>query len=633
MTERSRVDLPTSRLLKARRALSDTPVVEKRVLVAEDDKNLAKSLERAIVGLGYSCQTVFDGEAALREIGKTKPDAVVLDLLLPKKDGRAVLQVLQDASYTRSIPVIVISGVFRGRDHARELEQAGARVFLEKPFSSKDLGGYLRQYLGSTASDTTSQSEDKIGLAEVSVAELIWRARTSEFTGGIHFKTERRHKILFFEEGRPTAVRSNLARESLGQRLLASGWINKSMLEDALRRAKRTGKRHGEILVDLGAVRANELEEMLRSAGRDKILELFGWNEGESWQQPGLTQLPLMSPLDGWSAERAVLHGAERMEARRLVEMLEPSRDHAITRTTTTVDEDLLTALAKDLLQQLTPSSTVGEFIDDAAPALFALKLIGALEFGSSGSSNALEAEPTPSTNPAASVQGPVDALRQLRVKQASMTHFEVLGVGADATLKEIRTAYVKLVKMYHPDRFSGQADDVVTLASEVFARITEANDLLCDSERRRVYLSELRTGKTVEESQQEVARALTAESQFQQGEEALRKRDYDGAFDCFEAAIKLDSEQGDFHVLYGWALWLAANQDDAVKGQALENIQKGIGLAPSSPTGYYYLGRFRKACEELDDAEKMFRKVLELQPGHVEAGQEVRLIERRRNK
>ena len=122
--------------------------MSQEVLIVEDDRALARQLVRAVESAGYRTRLAHDGEVAMREVAKAAPDLVLLDLLLPKQDGRTVLSILKNAESTRKIPVLAMSGIFRGRERARELEQEGAVGFLEKPFASGDLIEQLRTILG-----------------------------------------------------------------------------------------------------------------------------------------------------------------------------------------------------------------------------------------------------------------------------------------------------------------------------------------------------------------------------------------------------------------------------------------------------------------------------------------------------
>ena len=121
-------------------------------------------------------------------------------------------------------------------------------------------------------------------------------------------------------------------------------------------------------------------------------------------------------------------------------------------------------------------------------------------------------------------------------------------------------------------------------------------------------------------------ARARTALGRIREEE-----GDYAQALAHFRHALELDPNEGEFHAFCGWTLFLVQREDPQARAAAIEQLERAQKLAPRSPTGYYYLGQLRKACGEADQAGKMFRKVLELRPEHVEASRELRLLQRRR--
>ncbi len=120
---------------------------------------------------------------------------------------------------------------------------------------------------------------------------------------------------------------------------------------------------------------------------------------------------------------------------------------------------------------------------------------------------------------------------------------------------------------------------------------------------------------------------------QFQKGEVHLKKKEYESALECFKSAMELNPEEGEFQASYGWALSLMNPDDPKTRAEARQHLEKAIDLAPRSVTGYYYLGLLLKGCGERDSAEKMFRKVVERKPEHVEANRELRLFHMRREK
>ena len=100
-----------------------------RVLVVEDDVDIAGVLRRSLDKEGYEVRIAADGEAALDEAGLFEPDAVVLDLGLPKLDGVEVLRLRQDGD----VPILILTA--RDAVDARvEGLDSGADDYLVKPF-------------------------------------------------------------------------------------------------------------------------------------------------------------------------------------------------------------------------------------------------------------------------------------------------------------------------------------------------------------------------------------------------------------------------------------------------------------------------------------------------------------------
>lgn len=105
-------------------------LMERTVLVVEDDRELAGVLADALSEYGYRVETAHDGAVALDRLKNERPAAIILDLLMPQMDGLAFLGSRRDDSALSGIPVIVLTGQ-RGMTHqARDLD---ADVVLEKP--------------------------------------------------------------------------------------------------------------------------------------------------------------------------------------------------------------------------------------------------------------------------------------------------------------------------------------------------------------------------------------------------------------------------------------------------------------------------------------------------------------------
>ena len=81
----------------------------KRILVIEDEKTIIDLLKRKLEGEGYEVVLAQDGEEGLQLMKAEHPDLVLLDLIIPKKDGMAVMEDIQKDECLKKIPVIVIS--------------------------------------------------------------------------------------------------------------------------------------------------------------------------------------------------------------------------------------------------------------------------------------------------------------------------------------------------------------------------------------------------------------------------------------------------------------------------------------------------------------------------------------------
>jgi DNA-binding NtrC family response regulator len=129
-------------------------ILEKRILVAEDDRTTRDAWSELIVAWGYKVKTAENGEIALNEIAAYDPHILLLDLNLPKKNGLQVLQELNDRGLR--IPTIVISGE-GGIPEVVKTIKLGAYDYLRKPVDPS----HLKVMLGNLAAHITVAEENE----------------------------------------------------------------------------------------------------------------------------------------------------------------------------------------------------------------------------------------------------------------------------------------------------------------------------------------------------------------------------------------------------------------------------------------------------------------------------------------
>lgn len=112
-----------------------------RILLAEDERDLNNIITQKLTADGYSVDRCFDGEEAINILSYTEFDAVILDIMMPKADGFAVLHALRSAG--RTTPVMFLTAKDAVADRVRGLD-SGANDYLVKPFSFEELSARLR---------------------------------------------------------------------------------------------------------------------------------------------------------------------------------------------------------------------------------------------------------------------------------------------------------------------------------------------------------------------------------------------------------------------------------------------------------------------------------------------------------
>jgi len=121
-----------------------------RVLVAEDDKFLIKAYSSKLKKEGFEAILAVDGEEAISQAMAKSPEIILLDLVMPKKDGFEVLSELKQSDKTRNIPVVVLSNLGQEEDIDR-CKALGADDYLVKSsISINDVVEKIREILAKT---------------------------------------------------------------------------------------------------------------------------------------------------------------------------------------------------------------------------------------------------------------------------------------------------------------------------------------------------------------------------------------------------------------------------------------------------------------------------------------------------
>lgn len=119
----------------------------KKILIVDDDPNIVISLEFLMKREGFDVVVARDGEAALQAMAERVPDLVLLDIVMPKKDGYEVCQQIRATPAWKDVRIVMVTAKGRDTERAKGLA-LGADAYVTKPFSTKDLAQLVRQLLG-----------------------------------------------------------------------------------------------------------------------------------------------------------------------------------------------------------------------------------------------------------------------------------------------------------------------------------------------------------------------------------------------------------------------------------------------------------------------------------------------------
>ena len=118
----------------------------KSVLVIDDDPDVVEVVESWLKTSGYEVYTASTGKGGLQKCKLLRPDAVILDIIMPDMDGPSVAEEIKDDPATSQIPIIFLTGAVKSSEVPKS-HIVGGQYFIAKPFSGEDLLKMLRQIL------------------------------------------------------------------------------------------------------------------------------------------------------------------------------------------------------------------------------------------------------------------------------------------------------------------------------------------------------------------------------------------------------------------------------------------------------------------------------------------------------
>jgi len=680
-----------------------------RVLVVDDDRNFVKGFLTLLEEEGFEGFGEYNGKSGIDTFKEKGFDAVFVDALLPGLDGFKLCGEIRWTDQGSKVPIVMISGVYRASSHARQaIDKYKVMDYLEKPISPGVIIQTLRKIFGRQypRPEMSPLEEDSVlrkiintyfiydqnrtplvgKLADVPLPILLNQFHVRKLTGQLLVSWGKAKKILLFDRGRPVSISSNIISECLGQIMMRQGILSKEIYEQSIALMKSTGRKQGEILMELGAITSLQLTESLKNQFDQKLFSIFAWNEAtysfkahdelppvlntfdhhpyriirdgmlnmiaetqiDSWLKPYLTS----SIHAGQDCEKIMQQGGFNLKETRfaLVQEGNETLGDLLTlpmKTATEMKAFLMTLIA---IQALLPDPPAVVEEEEDKP-LFAKGQInpikahadmifssGADDSGASSAANAVsvnEIEDQTVKNTAESMPEEQKAfylkLYEKKKELRGKNYFEIFDGDRKTAADDIKKAFVTMAKEFHPDVNPYQnVPEIKALVDEIFTLISKAHETLTNRTKRSEYLDYLSGGGN-QDASAEVARILASEQHFHEAQMAGKRRDWTGAKQSLQEAIKLNPNEAEFYAELGWAHFNLSPRDMVGRQEAMRYLTKAVELNPRLANAYFYIGSIHKAGGDTSKAAENYLKVLEIDPRHIRAASEVRLLKMRK--
>ena len=151
--------------------------VARRVLVVDDDRAVRESLRRSLEFNGYVVSLATDGAEALASIGGSAPDALVIDVMMPRLDGIETTRALRAAG--SDLPILVLTARDSVGDRVEGLD-AGADDYLTKPFALEELLARLRAMLRRTPVSAGDDDSEAVTFSDLTLDPMTREVRRGE---------------------------------------------------------------------------------------------------------------------------------------------------------------------------------------------------------------------------------------------------------------------------------------------------------------------------------------------------------------------------------------------------------------------------------------------------------------------
>jgi hypothetical protein len=522
-------------------------------------------------------------------------------------------------------------------------------------------------------------------LARTPLVHALVYVRNKRLTGRFELRASgSRSASLTFFRGRISSVTVAPAVAYFGSVAYEMGFITAEMLDRSLLELAVTNPKrlHGDILLALGAINERQRDEVLHEQVCRKVHHLFTLPDETTYEfhdvRPGVQDPPMLvdpiapawrglrdyppassideviarlgpSPLrmvNEDAVDRARLAPPEAQLAKRLAERPLNVAQLRLASPLPAGDVDLLVYLlviAKcvEPMSGVKAAPSIGEMPATAAPSIPPMPAAPprASQSGSMPAVRAASSTLPPPMSSSSSIPPPLtrtltppvlgptelgpSGIAARAKKVGTEDYFAILGVDRNATSEAVRAAYIRLAKVWHPDKLPIGLMPFRDEVAQIYAHMTRAQQTLCDPEAKRQWMEGHGIG----------LRKRPREEIIHDIELALGRGEWAAAEREARRLAESDPNDGDALALLAWTSARGGDAPDDTLRMSLMSLDRAVHIDRTCERALYLRGCLAKRLGKVDAAFRDFARVVHLNPNNVDALREVRLIEMRQRK
>ena len=398
-------------------------------------------------------------------------------------------------------------------------------------------------------------------LRDYQMSDILLGLKKSDKTGILEMTKGHITKKIYERDGNIIFATSNEDEDRLGEFLLRVGRITLEQYIHSVNILKKTGKRQGTVLVELGYLKPADLIWAVQNQVEEIILSIFMWEDGEFLFIEG--SLPTKEVITlKISAANLIYHGIKRINSFTSIKNALPPMDTVLYYSTDPMNlfQDIyLDKADKDIFSLIDGKSSIEKILSispldnfKTLKTLYALLSTRIIEIKEEGALEDGIHEKILKDKVTDIDSVFIETVENIHEKIESINYYDLFEIDKQASHDMIKKAYYKSAKEFHPDRhFSLPSIEIKNKLNTIFSKITEAYRILSDPRMRSKYDQRLSYGTaSTEKSNVEIAK-----NKFSEGVEAFRKKSFNEAVEFFGQASYLDSSNPNYYFHMGIAL------------------------------------------------------------------------------